>query len=128
VWDRLHGTIRTHRAVRETGLPAYRDPRDLAGLKSGDSVLDVGCGTGALAMAAKQRVGASGKVHGIDASPEMIARARKKANKRGSDVGFRTAVVEELPFPDETFDAVLSTLMLHHLPGARRHVRIWGVR
>jgi ubiquinone/menaquinone biosynthesis C-methylase UbiE len=89
---------------------------DLAHLAPGESVLDVGCGTGSLAMVAKHRVGASGKVFGIDASPAMIARARSKARKARIDVSFENAVAESLPFPDTQFDVVLSTLMLHHLP------------
>ena len=88
---------------------------DLADLKSGEQVLDVGCGTGTLAIAAKRRVGAKGTVYGIDASPEMIARARKKAKKHGVEVRFENAIVEKLPFAEGTFDLVLSTLMLHHL-------------
>lgn len=93
---------------------------DLAHLEPGESVLDVGCGTGTLAIAAKRRVGSQGQVYGIDASPEMIARGTRKANKAGVDVAFRTAVVEALPFPDGHFDVVLSTLMLHHLPRPTR--------
>lgn len=88
----------------------------LARLEPGESVLDIGCGTGSLAIAAKRRVGPLGTVQGIDASPEMIARAKRKAGKAGMDVAFTTGVVEALPFPDRDFDAVLSTLMLHHLP------------
>jgi ubiquinone/menaquinone biosynthesis C-methylase UbiE len=88
---------------------------DLVGLGDGESALDVGCGTGNLALAAKARVGASGRVCGVDPSPEMIARARRKAARAGVDVRFENAAAEALPFPDETFDAVLSTLMLHHL-------------
>jgi ubiquinone/menaquinone biosynthesis C-methylase UbiE len=100
---------------------AFRDTLvRLARLESGQSVLDVGCGTGSLAIAAKQRVGPTGTVYGIDASPEMIARASKKARKAGVDVTFANGVVEDLPFPDGRFDAVLSTLMLHHLPRAAR--------
>ncbi len=87
----------------------------LAHLEAGDSVLDVGCGTGALAIAARDRVGSGGQVCGVDPSPEMVARARGKAAKAGADVRFETATVEALPFADATFDAVLSTLMLHHL-------------
>ena len=51
----------------------------------------------------------------MDPSPEMVARARRKAGKAGARVHFETAAVEALPFPDAVFDAVLSTLMLHHL-------------
>jgi ubiquinone/menaquinone biosynthesis C-methylase UbiE len=92
----------------------------LARLETGQSVLDVGCGTGSLAITAKRRVGPAGTVRGVDASPEMIARARRKAHKAGVDVSFTEGVVETLPFPDGEFDAVLSTLMLHHLPGDAR--------
>src|SRR5215217_8617723 len=89
---------------------------DLAHLAVGESVLDVGCGTGSLAIAAKHHVGASGKVVGIDASPAMIARANAKARRARTDVSFEQAVAESLPFPDTQFEVVLSTLMLHHLP------------
>jgi ubiquinone/menaquinone biosynthesis C-methylase UbiE len=92
----------------------------LAGLQLGEAVLDIGCGTGSLAIAARRHVGAAGTVHGIDASPEMIAGAITKANKAGLDVVFQEAVVEALPFPDARFDVVLSTLMLHHLPREAR--------
>ena len=89
---------------------------EFARLTSGESVLDVGCGTGTLAIAAKRRVGSSGRVCGIDASPEMIERARKKSTKATAEVTFENALVENLPFADATFDVVLSTTMLHHLP------------
>lgn len=88
----------------------------LARLEPGEAVLDVGCGTGTLAVVAKRGVGVSGTVHGVDASPEMIERAKRKAANADVDVTFRTAVVEALPYPDASFDVVLSTLMLHHLP------------
>ena len=92
----------------------------LARVAPGESVLDVGCGTGTLAMVAKERVGSAGAVYGTDASPEMIARARKKATKAAADVQFKIAPAEALPFPDAQFDVVLSTLMLHHLPRKAR--------
>ena len=93
---------------------------DLAGVAPGNAVLDVGCGTGTLAIAAARRVGPTGTVCGIDASPPMIARARRKATKAGVRVDFRVGVAENLPFPDRRFDVVLSTLMLHHLPTKTR--------
>ncbi len=95
---------------------SYREKAlDLASLRPGESVLDIGCGTGTLAIAAKRRVGSAGRVHGVDASLEMLARASKKANKVGVEVVFQSGIVEALPFPDGQFDAVLSTVMLHHL-------------
>jgi len=94
----------------------------LARLAAGECVLDVGCGTGSLAIAAKRQVGATGEVFGVDASPEMIARATSKAAKAAIDVRFENAVAEVLPFPDAQFDAVLSTLMLHHLPRSARQL------
>jgi ubiquinone/menaquinone biosynthesis C-methylase UbiE len=100
---------------------SYRDRViQLAGLSAGESVLDVGCGTGTLAIAASRRVGSGGKVSGIDASIEMIARARSKAAKAAVDIDFRIAPAEALPFRNATFDAVLSTTVLHCLPSAAR--------
>jgi len=98
---------------------------ELARLDAAESVLDVGCGTGALTMAAKARVGPSAQVCGIDPSPQMVARARRKAARAGAEVGFDMAAVEALPFPDASFDAVLSSLMLHHLSdeGRRQGIR-----
>ena len=95
---------------------AYREKvLDLARLKPGEAVLDIGCGTGTLAIAAKRRVGPAGRVYGVDASPEMLARAGRKATKAGAEVVFKNGIAEAMPFPDGQFDAVLSTVMLHHL-------------
>jgi ubiquinone/menaquinone biosynthesis C-methylase UbiE len=100
----------------------------LARLAPGESVLDIGCGTGTLAISAKRVVGPEGRVAGIDASPQMIRRARRKAQKAGANVQFDNAIVEELPFPDQSFDAVLSTVMLHHLPEDARRECVREVR
>jgi ubiquinone/menaquinone biosynthesis C-methylase UbiE len=89
---------------------------ELAQLQRGDAVLDVGCGTGTLALLAKERVGATGRVSGIDPGPQQIARARSKAARRDLSIDFQIGVIEQLPFPDQSCDVVLSTLMMHHLP------------
>jgi ubiquinone/menaquinone biosynthesis C-methylase UbiE len=93
---------------------------DLSRISTGESVLDVGCGTGTLAIAAKKRVGVGGSVRGLDASMEMLASAEKKARKAGVEVFFKNGVAEALPFPDAQFNVVLSTVMLHHLPQKAR--------
>jgi len=97
------------RAIREMTL-------ELAKVGMGEKVLDVGCGTGSLAILAKSRVGVEGRVEGIDPSPEMIQVARKKSARAGMEVGFRIGGIESIPFPDDSFDVVLSSLMVHHLP------------
>ena len=89
---------------------------DLARLQPGEQVLDVGCGTGTLAMEVARRVGREGGVTGVDPGTQQIARARSKAARRHMSIDFQIGVIEQLPFPDQTFDVVLSTLMMHHLP------------
>jgi ubiquinone/menaquinone biosynthesis C-methylase UbiE len=88
----------------------------LAGIRSGDKVLDVGCGTGSLAILAAKRVGGGGSVCGIDPAPRMIAAAVRKAEHQNVTVDFRLGAIEALPFPDQSFDLVVSSFMLHHLP------------
>lgn len=114
-------TLGRERAFRERLI-------GLAGVEPGESVLDVGCGTGTLAVLAKSRVGPGGRVHGIDPSPEMIARAKRKAVKAGADVEFETGFVQALPYPEARFDVVLSTLMMHHVPRAARHACVGEIR
>ena len=79
-------------------------------------MLDVGCGTGDLTLLAKQGVGGAGRVCGIDAAPGMIDVARRKAQRAGIEIDYRVEAIEAMTFPDQTFDVVLSSLMMHHLP------------
>jgi demethylmenaquinone methyltransferase/2-methoxy-6-polyprenyl-1,4-benzoquinol methylase/phosphoethanolamine N-methyltransferase len=94
----------------------HRRSLDLAGVQRGERVLDIGCGPGTLAILAAKRSGPEGEVQGIDPSEEMIDLAQKKSAKAGVHARFQTGVAERLPFPDSSFDVVLSSLMLHHLP------------
>ena len=88
---------------------------DQALIKPGDSILDVGCGTGEVTLLAKTRA-KDGKVYGIDPAPEMILVARNKAARKKLDIDFRVGVIESLPFSDSSIDVVTSSLMMHHLP------------
>lgn len=85
-------------------------------LRSGDHVLDVGCGNGVLTRPIADIVGPSGETWGIDPAPDMIRVAMQAANRAGSAAHFKLAAVEGLPFPDASFDVVVMSLVLHHLP------------
>ena len=89
---------------------------ELANVRSGDKVLDVGCGTGSLTLTAHSYAGPSEKVHCIDAAPEMIEVAKKKASRSGLEVVFGVGLIEKLAFPNAAFDVVINRLVLHHLP------------
>jgi ubiquinone/menaquinone biosynthesis C-methylase UbiE len=110
VW--FFDTFVLHGKVRKLRLRAA----DLAQLQPGEAVLDVGCGTGALAMEARLRVGTTGRVCGIDPGIKQIARARSKAERARLPIDFQIGVIEQLAFPEHAFDVVLSTLVIHHVP------------
>lgn len=95
-----------------------RDMVEQAGLSPGERVLDVGCGTGTLAVLMAQKVGTSGEIVGIDLSPRMIERARRKALL--PQLKFYQQSIEAINFPDGYFDAVTATYVLHEMPRAAR--------
>lgn len=85
-----------------------------AALQPGESALDLGCGTGTLAIAAlTEQPGA--RLTGLDADPEVLDRARRKADAAGIELALDEGFSTELPYEDERFDVVLSTLFFHHL-------------
>jgi SAM-dependent methyltransferase len=95
-----------HFAPLETNtIPCAAHLVRFAGALSGSRVLDVGCGTGVVAVTAA-RLGA--KVHGIDLTPPLLERARENSRIAGVSVDWREGDVEELPFADGEFDFVLS--------------------
>ena len=88
---------------------------DAARLRAGDRVLDVGTGPGLLARRAARRVGATGRVVGIDPSPAAV----RSASRRSSvNLAFEVGSAQQLPFADGSFDVVVSMLALHHVGGA----------
>jgi ubiquinone/menaquinone biosynthesis C-methylase UbiE len=89
---------------------------EVAGLGPGETVLDVGCGTGTLALVAKECLGSTGQVFGVDPSEQLLRGARHKAQRRGLEIDFRLGGIEQLPLADHSCDVVLSTFMMHHLP------------
>lgn len=108
----------------------------------GQRVLDLGCGTGTLAIELK-RTEPGAEVAGLDADPEMLERARAKAEDAGVELGLDEGYSTELPYRERSFDLVLSTLFFHHLdpepkrrtieeiarvlrPGGELHVADWG--
>lgn len=95
---------------------AFREfTTDLIAPAPGESVLDLGCGTGELAMTLARRVGPNGRVAGVDLSKALVAGARRKAQRAGLAIDYRVASVEALPFADASVDVVVSSLVLHHL-------------
>jgi ubiquinone/menaquinone biosynthesis C-methylase UbiE len=94
----------------------------------GDAVLDVGCGTGALALLVDEAVGADGRVEGIDASPEMIAEARRKIAEEGGRANVQVALIEKIPFGDGEFDIATSTYVFHHLPDDLKRTGLEEIR
>jgi arsenite methyltransferase len=90
------------------------NPTALAGLKPGQTVLDLGSGAGIDCFLAAQKVGPSGRVIGVDMTPEMLDRARENARKNGStNVEFRLGEIENLPVADNTVDVVISNCVIN---------------
>jgi len=85
------------------------NPFSLGPIRPGETVLDIGCGAGVDTLIAARLVGPTGRVAGVDATPEMIARARANLALVGfNNVSFEVAAAEALPFPDREFDVVIS--------------------
>jgi ubiquinone/menaquinone biosynthesis C-methylase UbiE len=90
-------------------------------------VLDIGCGTGTLAIEIK-RSHPEIEITGLDPDPKALARARHKAEHAGVAVPFQQGFGGEVPFPDASFDRVLSSFMFHHLPRDEREKMLREVR
>jgi ubiquinone/menaquinone biosynthesis C-methylase UbiE len=102
-------TLGRERTLRETTV-------NLAQIGPGDYVLEVGCGTGTLSLAAKRQAGPSGKVFGIDVIPGMVELSRRKAAQAGEDATFQLGSIDDIPFATNQFDVVMCSFMIFHMP------------
>jgi ubiquinone/menaquinone biosynthesis C-methylase UbiE len=101
-------TLGRERALRETTV-------SLAQVKPGDCVLEVGCGTGTLTLAAKRRTGPSGQVFGIDILPGMIDLSQRKAAEANEEIAFQLGSIDNIPFFENEFDVVMCSFMIFHM-------------
>ena len=104
-------------AASVASLAGTGNPFSLGVLLPGEHVVDVGCGAGLDSLIAARMVGPSGRVIGVDMTPEMLAKARSGAQALGlSNVEFQGGVAEDLPAPDGWADVVISNGVLNLTP------------
>jgi len=106
--------------VPDTAVESFAgvaNPWKLGRLEPGEHVLDLGSGAGTDSLVAAQMVGENGRVTGIDMTPEMLAKSQAAASEMGvENVEFVESEAERLPFPDATFDAVISNGVIDLIP------------
>jgi SAM-dependent methyltransferase len=123
VWDRISRLYWDE--IDPRFAPVIDGVIERAGLRPGESVLDLGTGTAALAARAEAAVGADGGVVAVDISPEMLALAQERAERDGLRYLLREGRAEAIPADDNAFDAVLASLSLMYVidrPGAAREI------
>ncbi|MCY9656482.1 arsenite methyltransferase [Paenibacillus chondroitinus] len=93
------------------------NPQAIASLKSGEVVLDLGSGAGFDVFLASRQVGETGKVYGVDMTPEMVSRARQNAQSHGyENVEFRLGEIEHLPIVNDSIDVIISNCVINLSP------------
>lgn len=100
------------------------NPLAFAGLRPGETVVDLGCGGGLDVLLAAVKVGPAGRAIGIDMTPEMIERARRNAARPvdgqvRANVDFRLATIDRLPLPDASVDCLISNCVINLAPDKR---------
>ena len=109
--------VRHRDVIREMFSPITQALIEDAKINCGQTVLDVATGPGEPALSVAKLVGPEGKVIGVDAVPEMVEAARCEANRRGfKNANFEVALADDLPFPENTFDAVVSRFGVMFFP------------
>jgi SAM-dependent methyltransferase len=93
------------------------NPQAIAALRRGETVLDLGSGAGFDCFLAAKRVGRTGRVIGVDMTPEMVSKARENARRvDAKNVEFRLGEIEHLPVPDASIDVILSNCVINLSP------------
>lgn len=95
------------------GPTLYKKAVELMPLEPGLNVLDIGCGTGAFCTAVADLIGDGGVIHGIDLSKKQLDTAQEKMEKRSARFIPHLCSMDELPFSNDTFDLVISSLAIH---------------
>ena len=97
------------------------NPQAIADLREGETVLDLGSGGGFDCFLAAPKVGTTGKVIGVDMTPEMISKARANAEKSSyTQVDFRLGEIENLPVADQIVDVIMSNCVINLSPNKQR--------
>lgn len=141
-WDRAAEVY--ERCWQQQLAPAQQRLLELAGVRPGEQVLDVACGTGLVTFPAAQAAGSSGFVLATDISDEMVGRVNRDATRRGmTHVHAQRIAAEQIATPDQPFDVALCALGLMYIidpgavlramysalwPGGRAVVAVWGAR
>lgn len=120
LYDPLIGLLARERVFRSRFF-------EQAEIRPGCRVLDLGCGTGTMAVLIRERV-PDAVVVGVDGDPKVLAIARKKAARLSPPVQFEEAFADHLPHGDASFDRVLSSLVLHHLTHEQKLAALREVR
>ncbi len=116
VMTRLMGADQTRRGLL-----------DQAQIRPGHRILDIGCGTGSLLIQLKQFYPGTDVV-GLDPDPKALARASRKAERAAVSIQFDQGFGDELPYPEASFDRVLSSLMFHHVPTDEKGKTVRAIR